>query len=60
MLRRLKNIKAICKSCGIVHLGRHPNSCMCENCLKLKGRLKLSDKHKGKELINSGLQKVNL
>lgn len=34
MKRRLENPKAICSSCGIVHLGRHPKTCKCEKCLK--------------------------
>lgn len=34
MERRLSNPKAICESCGIVHLGRHPLSCDCNRCHK--------------------------
>lgn len=40
MERRLNDPKAICESCGIVHLGRHPRTCECENCMKRKGREK--------------------
>lgn len=32
----------ICDSCGIVHLGRHPKTCDCKQCLKKKGRQNLS------------------
>jgi predicted site-specific integrase-resolvase len=42
MDRRLNDKKKICSSCGIVHLGRHPKTCNCDKCLKIKGRLKLS------------------
>ena len=38
MQRRLKDPKAICKACGIVHLGRVPNKCL--ETLNKKGRLK--------------------
>ena len=34
MARRLSDPKAICKSCGIVHLGRHPKTCECDKCLE--------------------------
>jgi len=34
MQRRLDNPKAICESCGIVHLGRHPKTCNCKACHK--------------------------
>ncbi len=40
MARRLNDPKAICSSCGVVHLGRHPNTCECEQCNKRKGRAK--------------------
>ena len=39
MDRRLNNKEKICESCGVVHLGRHPNSCQCKNCLKKRGGL---------------------
>ena len=39
MDRRANNKDKICESCGVVHLGRHPSSCMCKVCLKKKGRL---------------------
>jgi len=40
MARRLKDPKAICPSCGVVHLGRHPKTCECDLCLsKVKRRL---------------------
>ena len=38
MEKRLADKDAICPSCGIVHLGRHPKTCMCKDCLKRKGR----------------------
>lgn len=34
MQRRLENKDKICLSCGVVHLGRHPDSCMCQSCKK--------------------------
>jgi DNA invertase Pin-like site-specific DNA recombinase len=37
MDRRLNDLSKVCLSCGIVHLGRHPNTCACKNCLR-KGR----------------------
>jgi len=40
MARRLTDPNAICSSCGIVHMGRHPNTCECDMCLKKKGRSK--------------------
>ncbi len=36
MARRLENPKAICESCGVVHLGRHPKSCECKICRRRK------------------------
>lgn len=48
MMKRLKDPKAICKSCGVVHLGRHPKTCECRICKKRKGRLK----YKNKNFIN--------
>lgn len=38
MERRLQDKRKICRSCGIVHLGRHPGSCACPGCRKRKGR----------------------
>lgn len=35
--RRLDPEKA-CKSCGVVHLGRHPGACACSRCRRKKGR----------------------
>jgi site-specific DNA recombinase len=49
MARRLNDPKAICESCGIVHLGRHPKICECKSCMKRKGRSKLTHKK-----LNSG------
>jgi DNA invertase Pin-like site-specific DNA recombinase len=32
---KLRNDKnKICESCGVVHLGRHPNTCECSSCKK--------------------------
>ena len=39
MERRLSNPKAICEFCKIVHLGRHPKTCQCKECVR-KGRSK--------------------
>ncbi len=38
MTKRLNDPKAICESCGVVHLGRHPKTCRCDLCIKRKGR----------------------
>lgn len=38
MLRRSENKDKICKSCGVVHLGRHPKKCKCEACLGKVGK----------------------
>lgn len=43
MLRRLENKDKVCESCNVVHLGRHPLSCMCKSCVKKKGRSKASN-----------------
>lgn len=48
MERRLKNPKAICESCGVVHLGRHPKTCLCKECKK-KGRSKAALQNNEKE-----------
>jgi DNA invertase Pin-like site-specific DNA recombinase len=32
MDKRANNKDKICLSCGVVHLGRHPLTCMCKNC----------------------------
>lgn len=32
MERRRRDKRKICKSCGIVHLGRHPKTCSCPRC----------------------------
>jgi DNA invertase Pin-like site-specific DNA recombinase len=37
--RRLDQSK-ICQSCGVVHMGRHPLTCECKACRKIKGRVK--------------------
>ena len=34
MDRRRSNPEKICKSCGVVHLGRHPSTCECKHCRK--------------------------
>lgn len=39
MAKRADNKSKICRSCGVVHLGRHPDSCECLNCRKKKGRV---------------------
>ena len=36
MLRRLEDKRNICSSCGVVHLGRHPKSCGCKQCMRRK------------------------
>lgn len=45
MDRRLNNPEKICPSCNEVHLGRHPDICKCEKCLKRKGREKRSENY---------------
>lgn len=32
MERRRNDARKICRSCGVVHLGRHPRSCSCDGC----------------------------
>ncbi len=34
MQRRKDDIRKICSSCGVVHLGRHPKKCECKKCLR--------------------------
>jgi len=34
MDRRRGNQDKVCKSCGVIHLGRHPLTCMCSPCKK--------------------------
>lgn len=34
MQKRLDDVKNICESCGVVHLGRHPKICECDKCLE--------------------------
>ncbi len=50
MDRRLQNPKAICESCKVVHLGRHPNSCGCVSCVQRKGRAKRREDYKENKL----------
>ena len=52
MERRLNDKTKICKSCGIVHLGRHPKGCMCKPCIKRKGRLKSLSKNNALEVAS--------
>ena len=40
MLRRANDGRCFCKSCGVIHLGRHPDSCGCLKCLKKRGGVK--------------------
>jgi len=44
MDRRSENKDKICKSCGVIHLGRHPDTCRCPACIKRKGRVKTLEK----------------
>lgn len=60
MEKRLNDKSKICSFCGIVHLGRHPESCMCEICLNKKGRSKNTSIYSVNSLENKGLQKVSL
>lgn len=34
MERRRNDGRKVCKSCQVVHLGRHPNTCTCQRCHK--------------------------
>ena len=45
MQRRLNNKEKVCPFCNEVHLGRHPETCKCEKCLKRKGRAKRSENY---------------
>jgi ribosomal protein L36 len=49
MMRRRSDPKAICKSCKVVHLGRHPNICECPFCIKRKGRVEKARKYQEKK-----------
>ena len=40
MQRRRDDKRKTCKACGVVHLGRHPDSCNCLKCRGKKGRSK--------------------
>lgn len=53
MERRLKDKKNICSYCKVVHLGRHPDTCMCKSCLKRKGRVKSHSKNNKIEVANN-------
>lgn len=37
MERRRNDGRKVCRSCGVVHLGRHPAACSCPKCLSKKG-----------------------
>jgi DNA invertase Pin-like site-specific DNA recombinase len=39
--RRRNDKRKLCHSCGVVHMGRHPNSCRCKRCIR-KGRSRTS------------------
>lgn len=39
MARRANDGRCFCKSCGVVHLGRHPKTCECVKCKLKKGRV---------------------
>ncbi len=54
MLRRLENKKNICESCGVVHLGRHPKTCECKQCLERKGREKRREKYQTNKITKTG------
>jgi DNA invertase Pin-like site-specific DNA recombinase len=45
MQRRLNNEEKKCPFCNEVHLGRHPDTCGCDKCLKRKGREKRSESY---------------
>lgn len=42
MERRKNDLRKVCDSCGIVHLGRHPGTCKCKRCRRIKGRVETS------------------
>jgi DNA invertase Pin-like site-specific DNA recombinase len=46
MDRRKLDLKNTCDSCGVVHLGRHPLTCMCSSCMKRKGRVKVTKENR--------------
>lgn len=46
MDRRKNDKKNVCEFCGVVHLGRHPESCECRVCRGRKGRSKVTSKNK--------------
>jgi len=53
MERLRNNPDKICKSCGVVHLGRHPISCMCKDC----NRKRVDIIHKGNNTKLTGAMK---
>jgi len=40
----------ICKFCGVVHLGRHPNTCNCKSCIKGRERVGRKDRGENKQI----------
>jgi DNA invertase Pin-like site-specific DNA recombinase len=46
MDRLRHNKEKVCPFCKVVHLGRHPYSCECSNCIQRKGREKRNEKYK--------------
>jgi hypothetical protein len=57
MERRSNDKRKRCRSCGVVHLGRHPDTCRCRACLKKKGR---SEIPVGERRKAQGLPRVSL
>lgn len=54
-MNRLRNNKdKICLSCGVVHLGRHPLTCMCKSCNKKRVGKEYYEKNKHKALTKEG------
>jgi DNA invertase Pin-like site-specific DNA recombinase len=51
MDRRKNNSDKMCKSCGVVHLGRHPLSCDCKHCHKKR----VGKEYYNKTTLNKGV-----
>jgi DNA invertase Pin-like site-specific DNA recombinase len=54
MDRLRDNKDKICSSCGVVHLGRHPDTCMCQACKKKRGGKEYYLKNKPKQPAQEG------
>lgn len=47
MERRRNDQRKLCSFCNVVHIGRHPNTCLCQMCRKKKGRVEIQEAKEG-------------